>query len=73
MGWPAFYLVPNFIYLAILAAYVALLFFGPNLDTLHGLEIQAIGQKIIVYASILNVSIQAYGVRRFLIRDSAAA
>jgi len=73
VGWPARYLVPNFIYLAILAAYVALLFFGPNLDTLHGLEIQAIGQKIIVYASILNVSIQAYGVRRFFRRDSAAA
>jgi hypothetical protein len=42
-----------------------LLFFGPGIDTLHGLEAQAMGQKIIVYTSIINVCIQAYGIRRF--------
>jgi len=68
VGWPALYLVPNFLYLALLAAYVVLLFFGPNIDTLRGLEIQAVGQKIIVYASILNISIQAYGARAFFLR-----
>lgn len=67
VGWATGYLVPNFLYLALLAAYVALLFFGPNIDTLRGLETQAVGQKIIVYASILNVSVQAYGVRRLVI------
>jgi hypothetical protein len=65
--WPRIYLVPNFLYMVILAAYVVLLFFGPNVDTLHGLEIQAIGQKIIVYSSIVNVALQAFGVRRYLL------
>jgi hypothetical protein len=64
--WPALYLVPNVIYVVVLAAYVVLLFFGPGIDTLHGLEAQAMGQKIIVYTSIINVCIQAYGIRRFL-------
>lgn len=45
-----------------------LLFFGPGIDRLGGLEVQAIGQKIIVYSSIANVSIQAYGMRRYLVR-----
>ena len=66
--WQARYVVPNIVYLVVLAAYVVLLFFGPDIDTLHGLEIQAIGQKIIVYASILNISIQAYGARAFFLR-----
>jgi len=66
--WPVGCLVPNIAYLLLLAAYVVLLFFGPGIDRLGGLEVQAIGQKIIVYSSIANVSIQAYGMRRYLVR-----
>jgi hypothetical protein len=41
--WPAAYLL-------LLVAYVAILFFGPRLDTKSGLEFQVGAQKIIVYA-----------------------
>ncbi|HLW38167.1 MAG TPA: hypothetical protein VKR99_07035 [Candidatus Eremiobacteraceae bacterium] len=43
----------------VLAAYVLLLTFGPATSTPQGSAIQATGQKIIVYASILTVFIQS--------------
>jgi hypothetical protein len=70
-SWSPLYIVPNVLYLVLLAAYVALLFFGPNIDTLRGLEVQAIGQKVIVYSSIINVAFQAFGLRRFLVSAPA--
>jgi hypothetical membrane protein len=48
----------------LMAAYLWLLFFGPGLDSPHGLVIQATGQKIIVYAATVSVGIQAMGARR---------
>jgi hypothetical protein len=48
----------------ILAVYLWLLFFGPAPDTPSGLTIQATGQKIVVYAMIITVFIEAYGARR---------
>jgi hypothetical protein len=42
-----------------LAAYIGLLEFGPEASTPTGLVIQATGQKIIVYVSIISVMIQA--------------
>jgi len=46
----------------VLAAYVFVLFRGPDLLTLHGLVFQVIAQKIIVYISILNLAYQTMGV-----------
>lgn len=42
-----------------LAAYIVLLEFGPSAATPQGLMIQATGQKIIVYVSIISVMVQA--------------
>jgi hypothetical protein len=40
------------------------LFAGPGLGTRSGLEFQVIAQKVIVYSSILNLAVQAIGIRR---------
>jgi hypothetical protein len=56
--WPVRYIVSNVIYIVILAAYVFVLFHGPNLLTIHGLMFQVVAQKIIVYISILNLAYQ---------------
>jgi hypothetical protein len=40
------------------------LFAGPGLGTKNGLEFQVAAQKIIVYGSILNIGVQAAGIRR---------
>jgi hypothetical protein len=60
--WPLRYVISNVAYIAILTAYVFVLFRGPNLMTLHGLMFQVIAQKIIVYVSILNLAYQCVGV-----------
>jgi hypothetical protein len=43
----------------VLASYIALLLLGPRLDTDAGAAIQATGQKLIVYASMLTIFVQA--------------
>jgi hypothetical protein len=48
-----------------LAAYLVLLTYGPGLKTDAGLVIQATGQKIIAYVSILSVSAQAWLALRY--------
>jgi hypothetical protein len=45
----------------LLAAYIALITRGPDIDTAQGVMIQATGQKIIVYAAIITVFIQSWG------------
>lgn len=59
-------LICNLIYVLILALYVYILFYGPKFGTEEGLEFQAVSQKIIVYTSIVNLTIQAIGIQRFL-------
>lgn len=49
----------------LLAAYLALLTYGPSAKTSAGLVIQATGQKIIVYVSILSVMTQSLLAYRF--------
>ncbi|MGC1385076.1 MAG: hypothetical protein WA823_14960 [Candidatus Acidiferrales bacterium] len=63
-GWPGLYVACNRIYILVLAVYVWILFYGPGLKTDSGLVFQVVAQKIIVYASILNLATQAYGLRR---------
>lgn len=62
-GWPNRYTLCNWIYLVLLAAYLYILLDGPKLDTERGLAIQVAAQKIIVYASIVNLGYQALGIR----------
>lgn len=52
------------IFLLLLVAYIILLESGPAIGTDAGRTIQAVGQKIIVYASIFSVSLQSWGVLR---------
>jgi hypothetical membrane protein len=49
----------------LLAAYVVLITVGPSSETPSGLKIQVTGQKIIVYAAIVSIFIQARGALRF--------
>jgi hypothetical protein len=62
-AWPAGLVAVNVLYLFILAVYVLVLFVGPGLGTPAGLRFQVAAQKIIVYASVANLGIQAAGVR----------
>ena len=59
-------------YLIVLAIYVLVLFAGPGLGTRSGLEFQVAAQKIIVYSSILNIGVQAAGIRREARRATTA-
>ncbi len=46
----------------LLVGYIGLLTFGPSSKTAAGEVIQVVGQKIIVYASIISILIEALGV-----------
>lgn len=50
----------------LLAAYVLLLTFGPSTATPQGSAVQATGQKVIAYASILTVFIQSLNALAFV-------
>jgi hypothetical membrane protein len=73
--YPRSYAFAYFAFAAILALYLVLLFSGPNIETTSGLTIQAVGQKIVVYAAIICMLIQSYGAyqveRRRLSQDAA--
>jgi hypothetical protein len=68
--WPTVYTAANTVYLLLLVAYVGILFFGPRLDTKNGLEFQVGVQKVIVYASVINLGLQAISLRREARRSS---
>jgi len=56
-----------FVYLAfalILAVYIGLMLGGPEVATEAGIKVQATGQKIVVYAQIVCMFIQAWGALR---------
>ena len=53
------------VFALVLVAYIALIVFGPPLATAEGARIQATGQKLIVYASVLTIFVQALLARRF--------
>ncbi len=51
------------VFFALLVGYVWLLEFGPSAAASYqGQVIQATGQKVIVYAAIMSVTFQAWGV-----------
>jgi hypothetical protein len=53
-------------FFVLLVAYLLLLEFGPSVEeSYQGQVIQAVGQKIIVYASIGSITFQAWGARNF--------
>ncbi len=54
------------LFCALLIGYYLLITTGPHATAPQGLVIQAIGQKVIVYASIISISIQSFGAYRYL-------
>jgi hypothetical protein len=50
-------------FFVLLVGYMLLLELGPGITTEAGVFIQAAGQKVIVYASIISIMIQAGGAR----------
>jgi len=61
--YPGRYAVIFAVFAALLMAYVWLISAGPGLDTPEGLVTQAVGQKIIVYSSLISIALQAGGAR----------
>ena len=60
-GLPRGYAYVFFAFFGLLIAYYLLLSQGPGFETDQGLVIQALAQKVIVYASILSIFIQSLG------------
>ena len=62
--WPLPYVVTNVLFITALAAYFVILVAGPSVHTHAGLVFQVTAQKLMVYASILTLGYEAYGVRK---------
>ncbi|MEJ7583009.1 MAG: hypothetical protein WKF43_02770 [Acidimicrobiales bacterium] len=60
---PRPWIAANVAYLVGVIGYAAVEFLGPDLTTRRGLRLHVGTQKAIVYASILNLAVQAWGVR----------
>jgi hypothetical protein len=60
-AYPRRYAGVFILFTALLGAYVWLILNGPPFETDRGRLIQIVGQKVIVYAAVLSVSLQAYG------------
>ena len=65
-GFPRRYPIVFAVFAVVLFAYVLLLAFGPRSGTPEGSIVQATGQKIIVYASILTILIQSFTARKLV-------
>lgn len=63
-SWSPAYWIANLVYLAILVAYAVLVYVQPADDATGALMVEVVGQKVVVYASVLNLSWQAVGVLR---------
>ncbi len=64
--YPNVYAWTYLAFAALLAGYIWLLFNGPDFTSPQGMLIQATGQKVIVYAAILTMFVQAYGAWQLL-------
>jgi hypothetical protein len=54
------------IFCLFLIGYYLLLTNGPDINSAQGLVVQVVGQKVIAYASILSIGIEAMGAYRYL-------
>lgn len=62
--YPNIYAGVYVLFAVMLAGYIWLMINGPGIDAPNGEIVQAAGQKIIVYASIICMGIQSYGSMR---------
>lgn len=65
-NYPRRFAVVFLAFALLLVLYVLLLTRGPSFDTAQAVMIQATGQKLIVYASIITILIQSLGARKQL-------
>lgn len=65
-SYPKRFAVVFLAFAALLVLYLVLLMHGPAFGTPRGVMIQATGQKVIVYASIITIFIQSLGARKQL-------
>jgi len=70
-GYPNVYALVFLLFAGLLAGYLALLFSGPQSDSGEGLMIQATGQKVIVYATIVCMGLQSYGALHLAAEEGA--
>ncbi len=63
VGSPCPYSCVFVVFFGLLTAYILLLELGPKIETYNGMVIQAVGQKIIAYASIASIMLQAFSAR----------
>lgn len=63
-AWGRFYIVTNLCFVAVLIGYIVLLAAGPRVRSVANIGTQALIQKVVVYASVLNLGIQALGLKR---------
>lgn len=69
--WPRRYTLANLVMVLALIGYVWLIFRGPSIFSLHGIIVQAIAQKVIVYLVMANFVWQAIGVRKAVVAPAA--
>ncbi len=60
-SYPKLYAWVFAVFCSLLIGYYILMTSGPDFTTLQGLVIQAVGQKVIAYASIVSIFIQSLG------------
>lgn len=72
-GISSWLLTVNVAFVVILFSYVLLLLFGPSSKTLLGDQINAVGQKVIVYVAVATIFVQALLVRAHLPRPEQVA
>lgn len=72
-GWDRSLVYANAAYLSVLAVNVVLVATGYDIDTVSGLMTHVISQKVVIVASLVNLALQAWGLRREALRQLDAA
>jgi hypothetical membrane protein len=71
--WLKRYMLANVAFVLMLVAYVAVVAAGPSLASSGGLMFQVTAQKVMVYATVLNLAYQAHGISREIVPGAATA
>ncbi len=71
-AYPRRYTLVFGVFTVLLVAYIGLLIWGPSARTPQGMVIQATGQKLIAYASIVSIGIEAIGASIYARRRATA-
>lgn len=67
-GWPWRWIVVGIVYVVLLAGYQVMMRLGSDIGTSEGLMLQALAQKVFIYASIIVLGFEAYGMRGVILK-----